>query len=163
MFSGLRTGRFEDPAGCHITWNQSSRKCQCLIPTYHHSNSCWKQILLQYSNAATNCWYMLIYTQPKLSSNDSSQPLQKAACSSTPLRTAMAAVTARPVSPWQEATQKPKLKATNKEMAMQDGPLPDPIPQVSSHGRVVHLSNGNKILMTFHYTDWFVRILTGLS
>ena len=83
MFSGLRTGRgWPVPAltGNNTFWAiylGNLPGSACVIPTYH-SNSCWKEmliILLQYSNAATNCWYMLIYTQPKLSSNASSQPL----------------------------------------------------------------------------------------
>jgi len=89
-------------------------------------------------------------------------PLQKAACSSTPLRTAMAGVTAHGVTVARSYAET-KIESYEQRDGHARWAPPHPIPQVSSHGRVVHLSNGNKILMTFHYTDWFIRILTGLS
>ena len=143
-----------------------------------HSISCWKQILLQCSifsrgiqrlalshsprpgfsqgfvlYAATTCWYLLILHSQSchpICSSQSPSWLPAAA----PLYAQPWPVSPRTVSPGQEATQKPKLKLRTKRWPCKMSPS-NPIPQVSSHGRVVHLSNVQKSL-------WHSIIRTGL-
>ena len=85
-----------------------------------------------------------------------------AACSSTPLRTAMAGVTAHGVT---VARSYAETKIESYEQ--RDGHARWAAPHPNSAGFITRESRTSKqrskILMTFHYTDWFIRNLTGLS
>lgn len=165
MFSGLRTGRgWPVPA---LTRNNTFWAIYlgnlpgsaCVIPTYH-SNSCWKEmliILLQYSNAATNCWYMLIYTQPK------HHPMP-------PLNPLLGCLQQHPFTHSHGRCHRARCHRGKKLRRNQNWKLrtkrwpckmgPSPPPQVSSHGRVVHLSNVQKSLWhSIIRTGWYRSLL----